>query len=217
MVARTTTDTLTNKTLTSPNISTIVNTGTLTLPTSTDTLVGRATTDTLTNKTLTTPIISSITNTGTITLPTATTTLVGTGTTDTLTNKTIAVDSNTIKHSTTNTAGDIIKNNGTSFQRLARGTANQVLAVNSGATDVAWTSLNSETTGTATATANGSTTTFTIAHGLGSTPYMALVVCSSHVNTFTYTYDATNITVVFTTAPSATPTATITFQYRVIS
>lgn len=44
--------TLTNKTLTSPIISTISNTGTLTLPTSTDTLVGRATTDTLTNKTI---------------------------------------------------------------------------------------------------------------------------------------------------------------------
>ena len=47
--------TLTNKTLTTPVISTISNTGTLTLPTSTDTLVGRATTDTLTNKTLTAP------------------------------------------------------------------------------------------------------------------------------------------------------------------
>ena len=46
--------TLTNKTLTAPVISTISNTGTLTLPTSTDTLVGRATTDTLTNKTLST-------------------------------------------------------------------------------------------------------------------------------------------------------------------
>jgi len=42
---------LTNKTLTTPVISSIINTGTLTLPTSTDTLVGRATTDTLTNKT----------------------------------------------------------------------------------------------------------------------------------------------------------------------
>jgi len=46
------TQTLTNKTLTSPTIASIVNTGTLTLPTSTDTLVGRATTDTLTNKTI---------------------------------------------------------------------------------------------------------------------------------------------------------------------
>jgi len=46
------TQTLTNKTLTSPVISSIINTGTLTLPTSTDTLMGRATTDTLTNKSL---------------------------------------------------------------------------------------------------------------------------------------------------------------------
>ena len=37
--------------LTSPSFSTIVNSGTLTLPTSSDTLVGRATTDTFTNKT----------------------------------------------------------------------------------------------------------------------------------------------------------------------
>ena len=55
VVTLTGTQTLTNKTLTAPVISTIVNTGTLTLPTSTDTLVGRATTDTLTNKTLTSP------------------------------------------------------------------------------------------------------------------------------------------------------------------
>ena len=82
-------ETLTNKTLTTPIISTISNTGTLTLPTSTDTLVGRATTDTLTNKTLTTPIISTISNTGTLTLPTSTDTLVGRATTDTLTNKTL--------------------------------------------------------------------------------------------------------------------------------
>lgn len=52
LVARNTTDTLTNKTLTSPVISTITNTGTLTLPTSTDTLVGRITSDTLQNKTI---------------------------------------------------------------------------------------------------------------------------------------------------------------------
>lgn len=51
--------TLTNKTLTSPIISTISNTGTITLPTSTDTLVGRATTDTLTNKTLTSPLLNT--------------------------------------------------------------------------------------------------------------------------------------------------------------
>ena len=54
-----TTDTLTNKTLTTPTIGSITNTGTLTLPTSTDTLVGRDTTDTLTNKTLTSPTLTT--------------------------------------------------------------------------------------------------------------------------------------------------------------
>lgn len=57
MIDTDSTQTLTNKTLTSPALTTpsfssIVNTGTITLPTSTDTLVGRATTDTLTNKTI---------------------------------------------------------------------------------------------------------------------------------------------------------------------
>ena len=76
------TETFTNKTLTSPVIATIVNSGTLTLPTSTDTLVGRATTDTLTNKTITgavittgsinnTPIGASTANTGAFTTLTA--------------------------------------------------------------------------------------------------------------------------------------------------
>jgi hypothetical protein len=51
--------TLTNKTLTTPVISSISNTGTVTLPTSTDTLVGRATTDTLTNKTLTSAVLNT--------------------------------------------------------------------------------------------------------------------------------------------------------------
>jgi hypothetical protein len=52
-------ETLTNKTLTTPVIASISNSGTLTLPTSTDTLVGRATTDTLTNKTLVAPALGT--------------------------------------------------------------------------------------------------------------------------------------------------------------
>jgi hypothetical protein len=59
-------ETFTNKTLTSPIISTISNTGTLTLPTSTDTLVGRATTDTLTNKSLTSPTLTGTVNSNSI-------------------------------------------------------------------------------------------------------------------------------------------------------
>jgi len=106
------TQTLTNKTLTTPIISSISNTGTLTLPTSTDTLVGRATTDTLTNKTLTAPIISTISNTGTLTLPTSTDTLVGRATTDTLTNKTLtsAVLNGTISGTSIKDEDDMVSN-----------------------------------------------------------------------------------------------------------
>ena len=53
------TPTISSPTITTPTIATIINSGTLTLPTSTDTLVGRATTDTLTNKTLTSPKIGT--------------------------------------------------------------------------------------------------------------------------------------------------------------
>ena len=62
VVTTSTAQTLTNKTLTAPVISTISNTGTLTLPTSTDTLVGRATTDTLTNKTLQSVVLGTPTS-----------------------------------------------------------------------------------------------------------------------------------------------------------
>jgi hypothetical protein len=72
VVTETGTQTLTNKTLTAPKISTISNTGTLTLPTSTDTLVGKATTDILTNKTLSSPTFTygtapTVTLTGAVT------------------------------------------------------------------------------------------------------------------------------------------------------
>lgn len=81
-VDKTTAQTLTNKTLTTPIISSISNTGTLTLPTSTDTLVGKATTDILTNKTFDTAgtgnvfkingtAISDITGTGKAVLQTS--------------------------------------------------------------------------------------------------------------------------------------------------
>ena len=61
VVTTTGTQTLTNKTLTTPAINNPTLTGSggaLTLPAGPDTLVGRATTDTLTNKTLTSPTIS---------------------------------------------------------------------------------------------------------------------------------------------------------------
>lgn len=53
------TQTLTNKTLTTPVITSISNSGTVTIPSGAETLVGRATTDTLTNKTLTSPVLNT--------------------------------------------------------------------------------------------------------------------------------------------------------------
>jgi hypothetical protein len=118
------TQTLTNKTLTSPVISSIVNIGTLTLPTATDTLVGRSTTDTLANKSfqdatcnfvdegdaskvLSVSLGGGTTSTSTTlsfaqtvnrvwTFQDATDTVVGRATTDTLTSKSIDSDNNTI-------------------------------------------------------------------------------------------------------------------------
>ena len=61
IVTETSTDTLTNKTLTTPVIASLrqaSGTNLLTMPAATDTLVGKATTDTLTNKTLTSPKIN---------------------------------------------------------------------------------------------------------------------------------------------------------------
>lgn len=55
----------------------------------------------------------------------------------TLTNKTIVAASNTITDTSAAT-GDILRHNGTKFVRLARGSANQVLTTNAGATDIAW-------------------------------------------------------------------------------
>lgn len=92
-VSLTGTQTLTNKTLTAPNISTITNTGTLTLPTSADTLVGRATTDTLTNKSISgsTNTISNIANAS-------------------LTNSSITINGTTISLGGTATVGAVLAN-----------------------------------------------------------------------------------------------------------
>ena len=59
LVGKATTDTLTNKTLTTPVISSISNSGTITVPTGTLTLASLTGAETLTNKTLTSPTINS--------------------------------------------------------------------------------------------------------------------------------------------------------------
>ena len=59
VVLDTATQTLTNKTLTTPTIASITNGGTVTIPSGADTLIARTSTDTLTNKTLTSPAITT--------------------------------------------------------------------------------------------------------------------------------------------------------------
>ena len=51
---------------------------------------------------------------------------------------TFTVNEDTIKHSTTNTAGDILKGDGTRYSRWAKGTANQIIQVNDAGTDLEW-------------------------------------------------------------------------------
>jgi hypothetical protein len=84
---------------------------TLPLLTADDTIVTLNATQTLVNKTLTSPTISSMT---------------------------INTDSNTIKHGTTNNAGDLFVNTGTKFDRFARGGANQVPIMNATGTGLTW-------------------------------------------------------------------------------
>lgn len=136
MVDTDSTQTMTNKTLTTPVISTISNTGTVTLPTSTDTLVGRATTDTLTNKTIngSNNTISnvSLTTAVTGTLPVANG---GTG-------------------ATTLTANNVLLGNGTSaLQVVAPGANGNVLTSNG-------------TTWTSAAPAGGGVTSLTAGNGI---------------------------------------------------
>ena len=83
----------------------------LPLLTADDTVVFANTTQTLTNKTLTSPTISAMT---------------------------INTDSNTIKHGTTNNAGDLMINTGTKFDRFARGGANQVPIMNATGNGLTW-------------------------------------------------------------------------------
>lgn len=135
--------TLTNKTLTSPVISTISNTGTLTLPTSTDTLVGRATTDTLTNKTWNGSVI--------------TTTYGGTGlSTYTAGDLTYYASGTALSKLAIGTAGQVLTSSGTAPQWTTL-------------TGIAVTSLNFGTTGLTPATAsNGAITvagTLVVANG----------------------------------------------------
>jgi hypothetical protein len=95
------------------NTSAIVANRAITLPllTADDEVVTKNHPQTLTQKTLTSPTITAMS---------------------------IDVDTNTIKHSTTNNTGDLLVNTGSKFDRKAKGTANQVFVMNSTGTDTTW-------------------------------------------------------------------------------
>ena len=112
----------TSPTLTTPVIATIVNTGTLTLPTSTDTLVGKATTDTLTNKTLTSP--------------TLTTPILGIPTSGTLTNCTGLPLASLLGHST---SGNVLTSNGSGWSSSALFVSGTALVFAQTAAPTGWT------------------------------------------------------------------------------
>lgn len=141
------------------------------------------------------------------------TAIIGASSTTTFTNKSMVLASNTITD-TSAALGDLAYFNGTRFVRFARGSTNQVLQ--STATTIQWASFNAENTGKATASGNGTSTAFNIPHSIGATPSVASVQCSSHSTAFTYTVDATNITVTFTSAP-ASGTNNVIFYWRAVA
>lgn len=123
----------------------------------------------------------------------------GSASTETLASKNITLTDNTVTD-TSAALGDIAYFNGTRFVRFARGSNNEVLQ--STATTIQWATFNAENCGKATATGDGSSVNFTIAHNIGSNPAHTIVVCSSYTTAFTYTTDATNITVTYAVAPA---------------
>lgn len=161
---------------------------------------------------------SAITANRTITLPllAANDTLAVLNFAQTFTNKTIVLSSNTV-NDTSAATGDIIKHDGTSYKRYAKGTSLQVLRVASGGADLEWATISSYTEGKGSSTKSGdaSTTTFTIAHGLGSSPgfYDVVPTSTDADDDFFLTIDSTNITVNYPFAPPS-GTNNLTYVWR---
>jgi hypothetical protein len=163
-VGTTTTQTLTNKTLSGNTATSLINgsgtfninsTGAITVPNSTDTLVGKNTTDTLTNKTLTTPTIADFTNAthnhsnaaggGQISLTAAVTGV-------------LPLANGGTNNNNTASAGAVIYSDSTKFLPTAVGTSGQVLQSN-GTSAPSWATAAQTTLATTSKTANYTATT----------------------------------------------------------
>jgi hypothetical protein len=112
------------------------------------TVVTETGTQTLTNKTLTSPVIGTGLELGAATDTTLTRGAAGF----------MAVEGNRVPSPASQATGDVLYRGATEWERLAIGTAGQVLKVNTGATAPAW--ANGLTSGTATASTSGTTVDF---------------------------------------------------------
>ena len=130
--------------------------------------------------------------------------------------KTYNIDTNTVKHSTTNAQGDILAydTTATKYIRIPRGSNGQFLKAS--ATDIVWGSGATSFTafgGISTQSGNGSTKVFNIAHGAGTTPTKYSVTWASDAaaraaqyndstgSRYYVTADATNLTLTYFSAP----------------
>lgn len=153
---------------------------------------------------------------------------------NTPTGKTYGIDTNTLKHSTTNAQGDILAydTTATKYIRIPRGTNGQVLKAT--ASDIQWGSPATSFTafgGVATFSGNGSATVFNIAHGAGTTPTKYSVTPASSVANYAnyqpaypqehngshwwVTANATNLIINYGYAPSV-GTNNLSFAWMVI-
>jgi hypothetical protein len=146
--------------------------------------------------------------------------------------KTYNIDSNTLKHSTTNSQGDLLAydTTATKYIRIPRGTNGQVLKAT--ATDIAWGSSSASVTafgGVAVFSGNGATKVFNIAHGAGTTPTKYSVTPASstaglgnnfpgdhEAPQFWVTADATNLILNYGGAAPAVGTNNLSFSWLVI-
>lgn len=135
--------------------------------------------------------------------------------------KTYNIDTNTLKHSTTNAQGDILAydTGAAKYIRIPKGTANQLLSINSGGTDLVWATKTVPNLfgGVAVFSGNGTTKVFNIVHGAGTTPTKySCTPASTNANYANYTQafpaehngahwwvtaDATNLIINYGTAP----------------